>query len=627
MSAHHTVDAVPSTDVDAAEPQLDRDELVAAHQETKESNPLTNHAEPAEVASAPQGEMDVVPDVDLSERDGASSDGATVATESSPSDLQDELAVTSSANLNESPEASPEQTQPSAPSAAELQPEQSESGAGAVLAEPVEAEPAIAASEDGGLATDSPAETESTEPTAIEAVSEGEAIVEKAPPAPRPPVTAERVAALEAEVAGAPHKTYHLGKVRKALATNPDEALTERLHAIERDIDAQITERRAAKEAIIATAEAASTSNQWRVTGDSFKAMFDEWKAVGAAGRELDDQLWARFQAARTTFTQRRTAYFDERQQVWGANRATKESICAQAEAIQESSDWKATADAIKSLQAAWKEAGSAGRDADDALWARFNSAKQVFFDRRTLAWDAAREQKEALIAEAEAHKDSQDWRLAADAIKALQVRWKEVGAAGPAAEDQLWQRFRAATQGFFDRRNETFAERNREERDNLARKLALCEQAESLAYSTDALSASRAAKDLQAEWKATGPVPRAQSDALWGRFRAACDKIFGGATVERDRMQTEWQIRMKEALNRKREQITAIKESIAHDEANLERWRVTLSTLTPGGKSAEIEASLDAKILDVADRIRDKRQRIEELRESINDMEAKLKE
>src|SRR5262249_27687146 len=133
----------------------------------------------------------------------------------------------------------------------------------------------------------------------------------------RPPVSAERVAALEAEVAAAPNKTYVWGKVKKAIATQPDSELLARLDALNTDIQAQVDERRAQKLDIISRAQAMQESNQWKATGDNFKALFDEWKQIGATGRESDDELWAQFQGAREVFNKRRAAYFEERQQVW----------------------------------------------------------------------------------------------------------------------------------------------------------------------------------------------------------------------------------------------------------------------------------------------------------------------
>ena len=326
--------------------------------------------------------------------------------------------------------------------------------------------------------TESVAET-AVEPAPAEAPAGEETRPEQEmPAAPKPPKGAHP---LVGQVMAAPHRVYLLGKVRKAIAAAGEGEQGPWLREAEAYILEQVQERAAAKERLCARAEELQESTAWRVTGDAYRALFEEWKQVGAAGRELDDQLWARFNAARGTFNERRTKHFEERQQEWTANRERKEALCTLAEAFADSTEWKRTAEAIRDLQAKWKATGSAGRDYDDALWGRFNAAKQVFFDRRTAAWEESRARKEAICLEAEALKDSTDWRRAADAIKAMQADWKTIGPAGREHEDRLWQRFRAATQVFFDRRSETFAERTREERENLATKLDLCARAEAL--------------------------------------------------------------------------------------------------------------------------------------------------
>jgi hypothetical protein len=505
-----------------------------------------------------------------------------------------------------------------------------ESAVPAVTAEPTEPEviaaeanASVAAPETDESTVDSVAETEPTE--AVEAPAET-TTVEESTHTPE-----ERIESLEAEVNAAPHKVYSLGKVRRVLAelkkSETEESLVARLVALEASILAQIAERKAAKENICERAEELRDSNEWRATGDKMRALFEEWKLIGGAGKKLDDELWQRFIAAREHFSKRRTEHFEERQKVWAVAKEKKEALIAQAEALGTSTEWRSTADKIRNLQDQWKQAGSAGRDADDALWNRFNAAKQAFFDNRTAVWDANKQQKEALCLEAEALKESSDWRLTGDAMKAMQARWKEIGSAGKAAEDKLRERFRAATNAFFERREGAFAGKRQDERENLAKKQDLVAKIEALVYTSDGLSAAREARDLQAQWKAVGHASREQSDALWVRFRAACDKIFESASSERDRQQTEWHGRMKDAMTRKREQLASTRESIEHDEANLERWRATLSELRPGGNTREIEANLDSKILDVINRIRAKQARVEELRATITDMEAKLRD
>ena len=530
-------------------------------------------------------------------------------------------------------EASSEETPPiesSSSVAAEPEPEAS---TGASHEAPVSVAEALVVE---GSETTSLAEPSAAATVVSESAPEiaAESVATDTEPAAEPVVSQspeERVASLETEVNAAPHKIYSLGKVRRVLTemktSGEAQELRERLQALETGILAQIAGRKAAKEAICEQAGALQESNEWRVTGDKLRGLFEEWKLIGGAGKKLDDELWQRFIGAREHFSKRRGEHFAERQQVWAVAKITKEELIAEAEALGDSIDWRLTADKIRSLQDRWKQAGSAGREADDTLWNRFSAAKQTFFDTRTAVWDANKARKEALCLEAEALKESIDWRLTGDAMKAMQVAWKEIGSAGKAAEDRLWERFRAATNVFFERREGALAGKRQDERENLVKKQDLVVKAEALIYTTDGLSAARDAKDLQAQWKAIGHASREQADELWNRFRTACDRIFETATSERDRQQTEWHGRMKDAMTRKREQLTSTRASIEADEANLERWRATLSEGRPTGKPAETEASLDAKILDVINRIRAKNERVEELRATIADMDAKLKD
>jgi hypothetical protein len=435
----------------------------------------------------------------------------------------------------------------------------------------------------------------------------------------------ERVLALADEVRAAANRATFLGRVRRAMAQVPAElgeeatALRTRLGELEAEILEQIEERRKLKEAIVERAEALALSNEWKATGEAMRGLFDQWKAIGSAGHEVEDALWKRFQGARDTFSQRRNEWFEGRQKEWAANREKKEALCARAEALSESTEWRATADAMRNLMAEWRTIGSAGRESDDALWSRFRAAQQIFFDRRSATYNENHRRKEEICAQAEEVKDSTDWRGTAEMLKGLQAAWKEIGPVGSRdLEDRLWNRFRAATQSFFDRRGSSLAERERDEADNLRRKEELCVAIEALAVAADPVAATEEAKALQAEWKTIGPVRRDRGDALWARFRAGCDRVFENAVAERARRQVAWSTKMREALLRKEEQLARLEEAITLDEQTVQRWQSSLATRPDEG--------VVAKIADTRARISEKRARAAELKSSIDDILAKMK-
>lgn len=152
-----------------------------------------------------------------------------------------------------------------------------------------------------------------------------------------------------------------------------------------------------------------------------------------------------------------------------------------------------------------------------------------------------------------------------------------------------------------------------------------LCSKAESLAHSSDTRTAVEEIKRLQAEWKSIGPVPRDRADELWETFREACDQVFENARHERERKQEEWRTKMQETLDRKREQAGRLRESIVHDQSNIDRWQDTIYNLHDGGRADDIRYSLESKISDVDARISSKQDRVIDLEDVIRDIERKL--
>jgi chromosome segregation ATPase len=160
-------------------------------------------------------------------------------------------------------------------------------------------------------------------------------------------------------------------------------------------------------------------------------------------------------------------------------------------------------------------------------------------------------ELKEALIARAEELKESVEWKATAEAIKRLQAEWKAIGPVIKERSQELWDRFRAPANQFFERRQEHLAKLREEQEENLRKKEALCVRAEELAGSAQWKATAEALQGLQAEWKAIGPVPREHGDAIWKRFRKSLDEFFGRRQEHYTKLRKEQEenLRKKEAL------------------------------------------------------------------------------
>jgi hypothetical protein len=188
----------------------------------------------------------------------------------------------------------------------------------------------------------------------------------------------------------------------------------------------------------------------------------------------------------------------------------------------------------VRTLQQQWRGVADAPRAQADQLWKRFKAAHDIVWPRCQAHFAAEAEarvanlaRKTALCEKAEALAGSTNWIQAADGIKALQAEWKTIGPVARGREKAVWERFRSACDQFFTRRHADLAERKKTWAENYARKEALAVRAEALAESTDWDAAAAEIRRLQAEWKTIGPVKKSRSEAIWQRFRTACDQFF----------------------------------------------------------------------------------------------------
>jgi hypothetical protein len=199
----------------------------------------------------------------------------------------------------------------------------------------------------------------------------------------------------------------------------------------------------AAREAIVAEAEQISgqdpAQTQWKTSSARMNELFESWKAAQKSGvrlgRSNEDALWKRFRAARTVFDRHRRAYFSQLDSNNSTAKAAKEKLIAEAEALSTSTDWGFAAGEYRRLMDQWKASPRASRKDDDALWARFRAAQDVFFTNRQAANDEIDQEyaanltvKEALLAEANAILPVKDLAAAKKALQSVRDRWEEAG-------------------------------------------------------------------------------------------------------------------------------------------------------------------------------------------------------
>ena len=245
-------------------------------------------------------------------------------------------------------------------------------------------------------------------------------------------------------------------------------------------------------------------------------------------------EIQARLEEARAKLAPRIQELRDADEWQRWANLQVQEEICREMETLKGEANLEVAGRRMRELQARWKQVALAPRAQGEAMWRRFKIAQDEVYARTSAFFAAQNEEragnlvrKQALCERVEALAGSTDWVKTASEIQTLQAEWKTIGPVARGHEKAVWERFRRACDQFFTRRQEDLKHRKEEWSANLARKEALCVAAEEVADSTDWDQSAATLKQLQAEWKKIGPVRKSKSEAIWQRFRAACDRFF----------------------------------------------------------------------------------------------------
>lgn len=250
--------------------------------------------------------------------------------------------------------------------------------------------------------------------------------------------------------------------------------------------------------------------------------------------KEVERAVRARLQAALQLLPRRleelREAETWER---WSTQPA-REELCKRIEALAGESDMRKVGRELAELRREWDLTHPKEASRGDDLDARFfKIARELrlkcneHFGKLATERKSNLELKVAICEKAEAMSSSTDWEETAQALKALQDEWKTIGPIPRAQAEVVWQRFKAACDPYFTRRKEHYDALDEQRNKSLEQKVELCVRVEALAESEDVEGAVAAAKKAQDEWKDSGPVPRKDRDAIWKRFRQACDKVF----------------------------------------------------------------------------------------------------
>jgi hypothetical protein len=272
---------------------------------------------------------------------------------------------------------------------------------------------------------------------------------------------------------------------------------------------------------------------------NDFKELQQQWNDIKEVPAEKATNLWKTYQQAVEAFYDTLKLSNELRAYDFKKNLERKTALCEAAEKLADETDIIIAFRKLQQLHQDFRETGPVASDLREQIWTRFKDASTVINKRHQEFFEARKQKEEENLAkktticetiesfDLEGLKTFAEWNAISEKITALQAEWKTIGYAPQKMNTKIFERFRAACDNFFTRKNEYFQTVRDNLNQNYALKLELVEKAEALKDSTDWKATTDALVELQKKWKEIGTVPKKYSDQIWERFNTACDAFF----------------------------------------------------------------------------------------------------
>lgn len=357
----------------------------------------------------------------------------------------------------------------------------------------------------------------------------------------------------------------------------------------------------------------------------------EEWHETGPVAREFREEIWNRFKAASSVINKKHQGHFDGIRKLEEENLVLKQALCEKLEAINLSSinSYKAWDEATKNvigLQEEWRTIGFAPRKMNHKIFDRYRAACDAFFNAKAEFYKASKsilndnlDKKRQLCEQAEALKESTDWKTTSDQLIQLQKEWKTVGPVAKKYSDELWKRFITACDYFFEQKQKNTSDSRSVELENLAKKKALIASIQELDTVEDKEPAAilTQLREYIASWNEVGHVPFREKDKIYKEYRTKVDKMFEKLNVDANQRRLDnFRTNLKDIstkgenkLLREREKLMRAYEHLKSEIATYENNIGFLTTNNKKGSGV----------------IRDMERKIEALKEEANLIEQKI--
>ena len=294
-----------------------------------------------------------------------------------------------------------------------------------------------------------------------------------------------------------------------------------------------------------------------------FRELQQRWKEAGLVPQQNVKDVWETYNLYVENFYNYIKINRELRDLDLKKNYEAKLALCEQAEELALETQIVEAFRKLQKLHDEWRETGPVAIEFKESLWERFKEASSRINKRHQEHFESLKSEqtknlalKQELCEKTEALLTREiltrkDWNKASEELLEIQKVWKTIGFAPKKDNNRIYERFRTACDKFFELKRNFYAGVKNEMEHNLALKQELCAEAEALAVSEDWKHATDELIALQARWKQVGPVARRHSDAIWKRFRAACDKFFERKSAHFSSVDSEHEenLKLKRAL------------------------------------------------------------------------------
>jgi hypothetical protein len=354
-------------------------------------------------------------------------------------------------------------------------------------------------------------------------------------------------------------------------------------NAIEKQMNENLDKRTEVIDSLKDLIENADVNTMYK----DFRVLQDTWRSIGAVSKTRYNDTWKTYHHHVERFYDLLHLSNDFRDLDFKNNLDEKLKIILRAEALTASTDINGAFKELQDLHKIWKEdIGPVAKEFREDVWQKFSEVTKKIHDKRH---DHFREMKskyqeiinqKLLVIErlnaydTSKNKTHKDWQNSINDAEKLRQEYFNAGKLPYAKSEEVWQKFKTATKKFNTAKNHFYKDEKIEQQENLKKKLALIEIAESLKDSEDWQVATDAMKKIQSDWKKIGHVPRKFSDDIWNKFKAACNSYFDRYHQQKDAVSNEQQA----AVDAKKAFLEDLKEDKIHTKESvleaINTWR-----------------------------------------------------